>query len=186
MVGKIFLTGGSGFLGGRLMRSLSSNGYEIYAFKGDIRDVTAIKRELEQEEFKAIIHAAGGVVFRHVEISHGGIGRQCRWDNEPGRGGSCNPSNNTYPIFEFGPGLCASSKGETRGFRESDPTLISGNLYATSKLIGERILQEFAVSASMNVISFRLFNHTHKSQAPSFFFPVFIGKSPKLRVLLRC
>lgn len=172
MVSKIFLTGGSGFLGGRLVRSLSSHGYETHAFKGDIRDITAIKRELEQEEFTAIIHAAG-------------VGSVSACRDHPQEaldinvGGTVNLAEAVRAIHPTTPILFLSSgqvyaplpKGETRGFRETDPTLISGNLYATSKLIGERILQEFAISASMNVISFRLFNHTHKSQAPIFFLP---------------
>jgi GDP-4-dehydro-6-deoxy-D-mannose reductase len=167
---RVYMTGSSGFIGQRLTKDFAHAGFEIKEFAGDITSFESTKGYLDDiTSDDIVIHLAG--------LSSTG---ECECD--PHKAFDVNLTgtlnlleslvrNDRKPEIIFASTAHVYARNsEPNPLREIDP-LQPVNTYGRSKRYAELSLLDWAEKFDGRVRILRLFNHSHKSQAPDFFLP---------------
>lgn len=168
---KILVTGGAGYIGSHIVKTLGEKGYDIVIFdnlsyghewavlygkliKGDLDNEKLLDSVFEDEKFDAVIHMAAFVV---VDES---IREPLKYYR--------NNFVNTLSLIE----ICLkhnvnkfifSSTAAVYGIPEKVPVtedtpLLPINPYGTSKVMVERVLHDVGISSNFRYVSLRYFN----------------------------
>lgn len=170
---RIFITGPHGFLGKNLCHLLQKKGDFVHAFEGNIKDKVALEKCVKSlPPIDFCFHLAG--------LSSDS---DCRKDAAEAQATNADaPKELAKILAKYHPGstfvfpstgqIYAPVKESDSGITltESSPTAPI-NFYANTKFEAEKKLLEVSSEKDLKVIVLRLFNHTHKSQAPQFFLP---------------
>lgn len=183
---QIAITGSDGFIGKNLKSALLSAGHSIHDFRGDIRKTSDV------DSFLATLGHVD-VTFHFAGISSPS---KCEFDKETAltvntqcalelaEKISRSHPNSLFIFPSTGQVYSATSSFDDSKIDESFP-LKPINFYAETKLKAENLLGSLATKESFKTIVLRLFNHTHKSQDPSFFLPSLyrqiLQKSPEIK-----
>jgi nucleoside-diphosphate-sugar epimerase len=167
---KVGLTGASGFLGSHLTTHLKKCGHEVFSFEGDIANFNQINQFFKNQKFEAIIHLAGisniadadSDIQKLFEVNILGTANllQALTSNCP----------QAYFLFASTAQVYAPPTAKNK-IREQDE-IKPQNLYAQSKLMGERMVESYASTRNIKTTVLRIFNHTHKTQPDKAFLPV--------------
>lgn len=171
---KVFLTGGSGFIGSHLGKALSKRGFEVTLLQGDLFDFELVKDQLSRESFTHIIHLAGKSVPRECE-------------NDPAEALKVNNHGTSvllmaaHLVCKRMPAFILASTGQVYGGSGVDQggsvcidenwPIRPQNSYATSKVLAETTVKAFSDLKGFPYAVLRIFNHSHKSQGASAFLP---------------
>lgn len=164
---SVFVTGGAGFVGSHLVSALRARGDVVTApgeAEVDLLDATALRTALERAAPSVVVHLAA---ISHVPTCESDPERAARV-NVGGTAALLAAMTDVAPaarlVFASSAHVYAPSDG---GAIDETFPLAPQNVYARTKRDAERLIAQAGLSATM----LRLFNHTHKSQAPTFFLP---------------
>ncbi len=167
---KVGLTGGSGFLGSHLQTYLISLGHEVFSFNGDICNFSEINEFCLKYKFESIVHLAG---ISNIADADSNIQKLFEV-NVLGTANVIEATKNNNPsanfIFASTAQVYAPPTSKKR-IQEYD-IVKPQNLYARSKLMGEKILESYVETGLLKGTILRIFNHTHKTQPDKAFLPV--------------
>lgn len=160
---KVLVTGGSGFFGGVLKRRLLRDGYTVVnvdlvpdedshpaltSIAGDLRDAALVERIFSEHDFDVVYHAA-------AQLAHGArVDEDLLWTSnvdatrllaEAARRAGVRPF-----VFLSSNCLWASNLGHPVNEERDTPAPVE--IYGSSKLEGERILQEFTGDLDVVII----------------------------------
>ncbi len=163
---KVLVTGSEGFLGKYIVKKLLEKGHKVISFAGDITSLADIRDNLSFEP-DIIIHLAAisSVVAceldskKAFEVNTLGTFLLVEEMNKMTR-----PSRLIFPSSAH---VYASSN---EAQINEDFLIKPFNIYGKTKRAAELIIQE-NLSHIHDFVILRLFNHTHKTQDPSFFLP---------------
>ncbi len=178
MAGRVFLTGGSGFIGGFLKRHLESVGYEVDApptLFSESKTLETAFRAVPQ--WDTVIHLAGMSAYH-----------QCH--QNPFEAFATNLGGTAYLAdltVQHSPGahfIFASTAQVYRPPNEYDAShvidetwpILPTSTYAKTKMLAENCLRQYSDLYGLKVTTLRLFNHTHKGQGADFFLPHIFSK----------
>ncbi len=168
---KILVTGGAGYIGSHIVKTLGEKGYDIVVFdnlsyghkravlsgkliKGDLADKKLLDSVFEDENFDAVIHMAAFVVVDESIMEPLKYYRN-NFVNALSLMETCLKHNVNKFLF--------SSTAAVYGIPEKVPVtedtpLLPINPYGTSKLMVERALHDVSVANNFRYVSLRYFN----------------------------
>lgn len=168
---KILVTGGAGYIGSHIVKTLGEKGYDIVIFdnlsyghewavlygkliKGDLDDKKLLDSVFEDEKFDAVIHMAAFVVVDE-SIREPLKYYRNNFVNALSLIEICLKHNVNKFIF--------SSTAAVYGIPEKVPVtedtpLLPINPYGTSKVMVERVLHDVGISSNFRYVSLRYFN----------------------------
>jgi GDP-4-dehydro-6-deoxy-D-mannose reductase len=174
---RVLLSGADGFIGSFLQPLLRNHGYYVFApplAQLNLLNKNSIEETIGTKAWDIVIHLAG---MSHVieceknpdtanAINTGGTKHlvDCLLSHSSG----CHfVFASTAQVYQAPHGL------ETRQGIVFDENrgLVPQNSYAQTKWEAEKYVHAVAQSGKLNATVLRLFNHTHKTQAPNFFLP---------------
>ncbi len=171
---KVLLTGAGGFVGRALAGALGAAGHEATAARADLLDAAALEGELSSGAWDAVVHLAA--------ISSVGA---CEAD--PERAWRTNLGGTALLealLSRHAPGAHLVFASTALVYRApAGPELEAGvvldearpvepsSTYARTKRAAEVVLLDAAPRRPGPTSVLRLFNHTHRTQAPTFFLP---------------
>ncbi len=168
---KVLVTGSTGFIGGHLVDTLTSQNIEVIAPQIDVTNRKLIRDFVCGNEFDACVHLAGissvsacsadrSLAFKVNLESAYELGLALA---EKGR--------ETHLILpSTGQVYATKPFDEEHIYSESD-VVLPRNFYGLTKYLAEEALRSIANQSAVSVTSLRIFNHSHKSQKPDFFLP---------------
>jgi GDP-4-dehydro-6-deoxy-D-mannose reductase len=172
-VRRVFVTGGAGFVGSRLVTALRARGDVVAApdlAELDVLDVAALRIALERENPDVVVHLAA---ISHVPTCAADPSLAIRV-NLGGTAGLLAAMREAVPRAR----LVFASTAQVYAAPDRSDVVIDEtraiapqNLYARTKWDAELLIADAAHREGLRATVLRLFNHTHKSQAPSFFLP---------------
>lgn len=156
---RIGITGATGVLGKRIAAALTSRGYDIDAFRGDVRDAVAVDAWVDGVD--AVIHCAAVVPIQQV-ASHAGMAIAINV------GGTANVAMAVGKRERRLVYISTSHvyRSKDAGLTEEDP-IEPISLYGLTKVQGEAWVQRLAPQA----LILRLFSYFDERQATSFLVP---------------
>jgi nucleoside-diphosphate-sugar epimerase len=164
---KIFLTGGSGFVGKSLSTALTQSGHQVWSPDFDLTIGDSLLEVRTQGEWDVVIHLAGisdaATCSAQPEKAHlVNVNMTERLMRTLG-------AQKVQPHFIF-----ASTAMVYRP--ESHPLTEEGaiapqNAYAETKYAAEKVVKDLSQVHATPTTVLRLFNHTHHTQDPRFFLP---------------
>lgn len=164
----VLVTGASGFIGAPFVQAIQRD-FEVLTPHLSLPDDLFELESLKDKRVDAVFHLAG-------------MSSVTECDANPAKAFSVNTVG-TYllarkvaelwpqAVFYFASTAqvyAASTEG--RPIRE-DSAIGPQNLYAETKWLAETELRDLAARKGLGLVILRLFNHAHRSQAPSFFLP---------------
>lgn len=174
---RVLLTGANGFIGSHLKPRLAESGLQVTGLESpefDLQDPISITDAVSRHPCDTVIHLAA--------MSHVG---DCK--NNPGLARSINVEGtrcllesvaarnpNCHFIFASSAQVYKGPQGQeiTEGvIFDENREILPQNFYGQTKWDAELPIRAFAESGRVRATILRLFNHTHKTQAPSFFLP---------------
>jgi nucleoside-diphosphate-sugar epimerase len=172
---RILLTGSNGFIGGHLQNALRENGYEVVGAEHprfDLENGDSVKEFVGTRSWDAVIHLAG---MSHV-VDCEKNPRQAKAVNLEGTGrileALIERRSRTHFIFASTAQVYAAPKeGESAVVFSEARSIAPQNFYAETKALAEQLIASACKSSELSATVVRLFNHTHKTQPPSFFLP---------------
>jgi len=168
---KVLVTGGAGYIGSHIVRSLGEKGYEVVVYdnlsyghrwavlygrliEGDLSDLTLLQKVFREEQFDAVIHMAAYIV----------VDESIRKPLAYYRNNFVNALNLIdaclrYHVHTF----IFSSSAAVYGIPEKVPVdeedpVMPINPYGASKMMVERALYDVSISSPFKYISLRYFN----------------------------
>lgn len=168
---KILVTGGAGYIGSHMVRTLSDNGHKIIVYDNlstghkdsvlsgrllvaDLSDTVSLDKLLSDEKFDAVIHFAAHIV---VEESVKDPIKYYRnnFSNALNLIESCIKHNVNKFVF--------SSTAAVYGLPEKSPVseemhLLPINPYGASKIMVEQTLKDISIAHDLKYVSLRYFN----------------------------
>lgn len=169
--GQILVTGAGGFVGSRLLPALTRAGFQVSPFSGELLDAAALENELRREAWDQVIHLAG---VSHIPTC----------EKDPAQANTVNVAGTALLLesllrhrpearltFASTAQVYApvAGNGET-AITEQHP-IKPQNVYARTKRAGELLVQDACARGELRATVFRVFNHSHKTQPPTFFLP---------------
>ena len=168
---KILVTGGAGYIGSHIVRSLAEKGYDVTVYdnlsyghewavlygrliKGDLADKKLLHSVFKQEGFDAVIHLAAFVV----------VDESIREPIKYYRNNFVNTLNLIEACLKHNVNrFIFSSTAAVYGIPEKVPVtedtpLLPINPYGASKVMVERVLNDINISHGFRYISLRYFN----------------------------
>jgi len=184
-LGRILVTGASGFVGSHLVPRLAAEGSQVYAlgteaapalaphlagaFTADLRDPAAIRDAVAAVRPDAIVHLAAlssaGKSFADPALTHD--------VNAKGTANVLDAARDAAPAARilvvssgevYGPQPAGTRTREDAPFHPVSP-------YAESKAEAEKIAESAARNGGLDVIRARAFSHTGRGQTPTFAIP---------------
>lgn len=187
-VGKIGITGGAGFVGTNLARALLYSGYEVVViddFSGGLRsnlnDIECEVREVSIVDFTELKGALSGCDYIFHLAARGSVPRSIR---NPRATFEVNLTG-TLNVLECARSLDAqvafSSSSSVYGLNQQLPKserMWTAPLtpYASSKLAGEGLMESYAASYKVPIVSYRFFNIFGPWQRPDHDYAAVIPK----------
>jgi UDP-glucose 4-epimerase len=169
-VSRIAITGGAGFVGSNLVRSLVDRNYEVVVvddlstgLKSNLQGIECDFHEVSIEDFSKLSEALDDCQYIFHLAARGSVPRSIK---KPRSTFDVNVSG-TMNVLE-----CAKSMGATVAFSSSS-SVYGANVelpkrermwlapltpYAASKLTGESLVQSYASSYGLKAITYRFFN----------------------------
>lgn len=168
---KVLVTGGAGYIGSHIVRTLGEKGYDVTVLdnlsygnewavlngkliRGDLADKESLKNIFEKEGFNAVIHMAGFIL----------VDESIREPLKYYRNNFVNCLNLIETCIEYHVSkFIFSSTAAVYGIPESVPVredapLKPINPYGVSKTMVERLLKDVSLCSDLRYISLRYFN----------------------------
>ena len=168
---KVLVTGGAGYIGSHTVKKLGEAGYEIVVYdnlstgsadailygelvQGELKDSEFLAQVFANHKFDAVLHFAASIsvpesLENPLDYYHNN---------------TCNVVNllrccKIYDVNQFVFSSTAAVYGEIKDYpvKETSPTLPI-NPYGQSKLMSERIIQDYAQASELKYIILRYFN----------------------------
>ena len=168
---KVLVTGGAGYIGSHTVKKLGEAGYEIVVYdnlstgsadailygelvQGELKDSEFLAQVFASHKFDAVLHFAASIsvpesLENPLDYYHNN---------------TCNVVNllrccKIYNVNQFVFSSTAAVYGEIKDYpvKETSPTLPI-NPYGQSKLMSERIIQDYAQASELKYIILRYFN----------------------------
>ena len=173
---RIFITGAQGFIGSHLVHRLKARGLEVAGPEIQLADVAGLAAALTESKPDWIIHLAG-------------ISSVPACAKDPGLAYTVNAAGTANLLEAAITAKLPSSRvlfastaqvyrapGSTELGADAAPwnesrAVEPQNTYARTKLAGEAVIRGFGQAYGTKSTIFRIFNHTHFSQAPDFILP---------------
>lgn len=176
----IFISGHHGFIASHLIKQLRSPTLDFVRLDKDVR--TLVPQDLEikasEDQDKIFLHFAGISSVWECEKN-----KETAIDvNLKGTLQSYLSFSESHPdgvFINFSSSHVYQMTENTTKTSEDSP-LEPQSFYGETKLQAERMLSENAKSAK--ILNLRLFNHTHKSQSPTFFLPSIYSQIHKAKL----
>jgi GDP-4-dehydro-6-deoxy-D-mannose reductase len=181
LVKTVYMTGGDGFLGTLVVGALKKIGYRVVVYSGDILDAGALRSFVSQmPEGSDLLHFAA--------MSH-----PLDCVEKPGLAMSINVAGTALLLQVLSEGkvlprigFASTAQVYSQDDQVSAPISESApvspqNIYAQTKLWGERILEIWTREHSGSTTTFRIFNHVHKSQKTRVFLTQVYDQLLKIR-----
>lgn len=148
---KILLFGGTGFIGSMLKDALMAKGYEVADPRVDVRNLDAIRQEIEKTSPDYIVNATGITGKPNVD-----------WcEDQPGEtysvnvAGAINVATAAYEkgikVAQMSSGCIYDGDNDGKGFSEEDEPNFFGSLYSRTRVLSDKALREFP-----NVLQLRI------------------------------
>ena len=176
---SIFITGGSGFIGSKLISRLQSVGHTVTQLDGDLLDFPSVKNQidgfLKLGNEKVLIHLAGlssppyceKNVTEAFKVNVAGTSIVL----ESIRQIYSSSSKSDLPHFIFASTAHVyDMPADGNAITEKTPIKIK-NVYGETKIQAESIIADFSKRSEMPATILRLFNHVHISQSQDFLIP---------------
>ena len=168
---KVLVTGGAGYIGSHTVKKLGESGYEVVVYdnlstgsaeailygelvKGELNDTEYLARVFARYKFDAVLHFAA-----NISVPESLEEPLIYYHNN-----TCNVVNvlqccQKFGVKQFVFSSTAAVYGEIKDYpvRESSPTLPI-NPYGQSKLMSEKIIQDYARSSELKYVILRYFN----------------------------
>jgi GDP-4-dehydro-6-deoxy-D-mannose reductase len=171
---KVFLTGGSGFIGAHLRARLTSAGYQVFAPEIRIEDPREIEAKLATDTWSFVIHLAAQSSYAHCEEKP----FETLSVNTTGTALLARSVAKIHPTSHFIFASTAQVYSPKIDHAATSDFIIDencrtapANFYPQSKLFAEAMLREISLDFGLKTTVLRIFNHSHKSQKPDFFLP---------------
>jgi GDP-4-dehydro-6-deoxy-D-mannose reductase len=169
--GGILITGAGGFIGSRLLATLSARGADVTAGALDLTDAASVGAAVGARPWDAIFHLAAE--------SH--VGR-CEADPASAYrvnlGGTCllldaiaARAPGAHLVFASTAQVYAPPSAGQDAVIDEAWAILPGNVYARTKWRAELAVRDLASREGLRATILRLFNHTHRAQSPDFFLP---------------
>jgi nucleoside-diphosphate-sugar epimerase len=171
---KVFLTGGSGFIGTHLKTHLEKHEWLVVAPSTQLNDHAQLEKDLAQEPWDAVIHLAAVSAYGYCEANpdttfHTNVTGTALLARLVSK--ICPSTRIIFASTAQVYNPPTASESQTKFVLDESWQAAPTNVYPQSKLMAERILQEYAARYGLNAAVLRIFNHTHRSQSPDFFLP---------------
>jgi GDP-4-dehydro-6-deoxy-D-mannose reductase len=170
---RIFVTGGAGFIGTRLIEALRERGDLVVApgvTELDVLDVPSLRAALERAAPEVVVHLAA---ISHVPTCTADPGLAIRV-NLGGTASLLEAMRSAAPQAR----LVFTSTAQVYAAPDADDVVMDEtraiapqNIYARTKWDAELLIADACARDHVAATVLRLFNHTHRSQPPSFFLP---------------
>ncbi len=172
MARRILITGAEGFVGSRLAATLFARGDSVATDFVDVLDLAAIQAHVADVNPEVVIHLAA---ISHVPTCDKDPALAIR-ANLGGTATLLEALRRAAPAARL---VFASTAQVYRAPAADEATVVIDesrpiapqNLYAQTKWWGELLIADACARAGLHATVLRLFNHTHKTQAPEFFLP---------------
>ncbi|MGL5872688.1 MAG: UDP-glucose 4-epimerase GalE [Xenococcaceae cyanobacterium] len=171
MTKKILVTGGAGYIGSHTVKQLGECGYDIVVYDnlstgstsavlygelvvGDLNNKQLLSKVFAEHNFDAVLHFAAS-----ISVPESIINPLDYYANNTRNTLNLLQCCQEFNINKFVFSSTAAVYGETREkfVKESSPTL-PVNPYGSSKLMSERIIQDYSKSSSFKYVILRYFN----------------------------
>ncbi|MBE9048454.1 UDP-glucose 4-epimerase GalE [Pleurocapsales cyanobacterium LEGE 10410] len=168
---KVLVTGGAGYIGSHTVKKLGESGYEVVVYdnlstgsaeavsygelvKGELNDTEYLAGVFARHQFDAVLHFAANIsvpesLVKPLQYYHNN---------------TCNVVNllqccQKYDVKQLVFSSTAAVYGEIKDYpvQESSPTLPI-NPYGQSKLMSEKIIQDYAQASELKYVILRYFN----------------------------
>jgi nucleoside-diphosphate-sugar epimerase len=179
---KVFLTGGSGFIGTHLRAHLEQHDWRVFAPSTHLKDHAQLEKDLKQDKWDAVIHLAAVSAYNFCEANpdetfHTNVAGTALLARLVSR--ICPSARivfaSTAQVFN----APVASVSQTEFVLDESWKAAPSNVYPQSKLLAEKILAEYAARFGLKASVLRIFNHTHRSQSPDFFLPYIYSELTK-------
>ena len=167
----ILVTGGAGYIGSHTIKQLGEAGYNIVVYdnfstgsssallygrliKGDLQDFSKLADVFEQYEFEAVLHFAAS-----ISVPESLVKPLHYYDNNTANTLNLLKCCQKFAVNKLVFSSTAAVYGEVKEYpvTESLPTLPI-NPYGSSKLMSERIIQDYSQASDLKYIILRYFN----------------------------
>jgi UDP-glucose 4-epimerase len=168
---KVLVTGGAGYIGSHTVRQLGEAGYEIVVYDnlstsssasvlygelvvGDLKDIDRLQQTFEQHHFDAVLHFAAS-----ISVPESIANPLQYYTNNTQNTLNLLRCCSTFGVKQFVFSSTAAVYGEPQDnpVRESSATQPI-NPYGCSKLMSERMIQDYSLASGMNYVILRYFN----------------------------
>ena len=167
----ILVTGGAGYIGSHTIKQLGEAGYDIVIYDnlstgspstllygklivGDLKDLAKLARVFAKYQFDAVLHLAAS-----ISVPESLVNPLDYYDNNTGNTINLLKCCQIFAVNKFVFSSTAAVYGETEEYlvTESSPT-IPVNPYGSSKLMSERIIQDYSQASDLKYVILRYFN----------------------------
>ncbi len=174
MAGRVLITGAGGFIGSKLLRALTRQGYEAHERALNLLDAASVEAAVRAEPWDQVVHLAA---ISHVPTCEKDPELAAR-TNTGGTALLLEALRQHRPearlVFASTAQVYAAPSGEELqggpAWDESRP-VTPQNTYARTKRESELLIERAADDWGLKATVLRLFNHTHCSQSAEFFLP---------------
>jgi len=168
---KVLVTGGAGYIGSHTVRQLGEAGYDIVVYDnlstssaasvlygdlviGDLKDIDRLQQTFEYHRFDAVLHFAAS-----ISVPESIANPLQYYTNNTQNTLNLLRCCSAFGVKQFVFSSTAAVYGEPQDnpVRESSPTQPI-NPYGRSKLMSERMIQDYSLASGMNYVILRYFN----------------------------
>lgn len=174
MAKRVFLTGGSGFIGTHLRAHLEKHDWHVFAPSTHLKDHEHLEKDLKQDKWDAVIHLAAASAYNFCEANpdetfHTNVAGTALLARLVSK--NCPSARIIFASTAQVYNAPVASAAQTEFVLDENWQAAPANVYPQSKLLAEKVLEEYSSRFGLRASVLRIFNHTHRSQSPDFFLP---------------